>query len=34
MYHLYIGHILIPPSTTTKYIGIHINNNLNFDKLI
>ena len=31
---MYLGHTLIPPSTTSKYLGIHINNKLNFDKHI
>ena len=31
---MYLGHNLIPPSTTSKYLGIHINNKLTFDKHI
>ena len=31
---MYLGHTLIPPSTTSKYLGIHINNKLTFDKHI
>ena len=31
---MYLGHTLIPPSITYKYLGIHINNKLTFDKHI
>ena len=31
---MYLGHTLITPSTTSKYLGIHINNKLTFDKHI
>ena len=31
---IYLGHTLIPSSTTSKYLGIHINNKLTFDKHI
>ena len=31
---MYLGHTLIPPSTTSKYLGIHIYNKLTFDKHI
>ena len=31
---MYLGHTLIPPSTTTKYLGIHINDKLIFNKHI
>ena len=29
---MYLGHTLIPPSIISKYLGIHINNKLTFDK--
>ena len=31
---MYLGITLIPHSTTSKYLGIHINNKLTFDKHI
>ena len=31
---MYLGHTLIPPSTTSKYLGIDINNKLTFNKHI
>ena len=31
---IYLGHNIIPPSTITKYLDIHIYNKLTFDKYI
>ena len=32
--HIYINNIIILPTNSAKYLGLHFNNELNFDRFI